>query len=46
VAALEKAIYEYLVAWNQDPKPFVWNATADIILAKVERCKELSVTGH
>lgn len=46
VAALEKAIYEYLAAWNQDPKPFVWRATADIILAKVERCKELSVTGH
>ena len=46
VAALEKAIYEYLAAWNQHPKPFAWNATADIILAKVERCKELSVTGH
>jgi transposase/DNA-binding CsgD family transcriptional regulator len=46
VAALEKAIYEYLAAWNQHPKPFAWNATADIILAKVERCKELRVTGH
>jgi transposase/DNA-binding CsgD family transcriptional regulator len=46
VAALEKAIYEYLAAWNENPKSFTWRATADIILAKVERCKELSVTGH
>ena len=46
VAALEKAIYEYLAAWNENPKPFTWRATADIILAKIERCKELTVTGH
>src|SRR6202171_1071580 len=45
VAALEKAIYEYLAAWDDNPKSFTWRATADIILAKVERCKELSVTG-
>lgn len=43
VQELEKAIYEYLAAWNEAPKPFVWKATADSILGKVKRCKELSV---
>ena len=46
VRELEKAIYEYLAAWNENPKPFVWKATADIILDKVRRCKELYVTEH
>ncbi len=30
-------IEEYLTAHNNDPKPFVWTATADDILAKVAR---------
>lgn len=30
-------IEEYLAAHNNDPKPFVWTATADDILAKVAR---------
>jgi len=30
--------------WNNQPKPFIWTATADVILDKVRRCKELSVT--
>jgi transposase len=30
-------IEEYLVAHNDDPKPFIWTATADDILAKVAR---------
>jgi transposase len=42
---LEKAIYHWLVGWNGDPTPFVWKATADVILDKVRRCKELSKTG-
>ena len=46
VQELEKAIYEYLAAWNEAPKPFVWKATADSILGKVKRRKELNVTGH
>jgi len=46
VQELEKAIYQYLAAWNQTPRPFIWRATADIILDKVRRCKELHVTGH
>ena len=39
VQELEKAIYEYLAAWNEAPKPFLWKATADSILEKVKRCK-------
>ena len=30
-------IQAYLDAHNNDPKPFVWTATADEILAKVRR---------
>ena len=42
---LEKAIYHWLANWNGDPAPFVWKASADVILDKVRRCKELSETG-
>ena len=31
------AIHEYLEASNQAPQPFVWTASAQDILAKVER---------
>ena len=41
---LEKAIYRCLASWNGDPTPFVWKASADVILDKVRRCKELSKT--
>ena len=30
-------IEDYLAAHNNNPKPFVWTATADDILAKVAR---------
>jgi len=43
---LEAAIYKWLATWNGDPIPFVWKASADVILDKVRRCKELSVTLH
>jgi transposase len=46
VRELEQAIYEWLVKWNHDPQPFAWKATADVILDKVRRCKELSGTAH
>jgi len=42
---LEKAIYQWLAHWNGDPTPFVWKASADVILDKVRRCKELTGTG-
>lgn len=34
------AINEFLAAWNQNPKPFVWTATVDSILAKLARCRQ------
>ncbi len=37
VEQLEAAIREFLDAWNEDPKPFVWKKTADEILANVGR---------
>jgi putative transposase len=46
VKELETTIYQDLAAWNQTPRPFAWIATADIILDKVKRCKELNVTEH
>jgi transposase len=42
---LEAAIYRWLANWNGDPTPFAWKASADVILDKVRRCKELSKTG-
>lgn len=46
VQELEQAIYQWLATWNDHPKPFVWMATADVILEKVRRCKELNGTQH
>jgi transposase len=46
VQELERAIYAWLASWNDAPKPFAWKATADVILDKVRRCKELTGTAH
>lgn len=37
---LEAAIEDFLAAWNDRPKPFVWTATVDSILAKLARCRQ------
>lgn len=37
---LTAAIAEFLSAWNENPKPFVWTATVDSILAKLARCRQ------
>ena len=42
---LEIAIYKWLANWNGAPTPFAWKASADVILDKVRRCKELTRTG-
>jgi transposase len=39
VPGLIASIEEYLQASNADPKPFVWQASVESILAKVARCK-------
>jgi len=44
-AELEQAIYKWLAQWNGSPAPFAWKASADVILDKVRRCKELTRTG-
>lgn len=43
VGQLEKAIQEYLNHYNENPKPFVWTADADLILGKIQRlCERIS----
>ena len=42
---LETAIYQWLAHWNGNPTPFAWKASAEVILDKVQRCKQLAVTG-
>ena len=46
VKELLAAIQEYLDAYNRAPKRFVWTKSADMILAKIERCKAALVTYH
>jgi transposase len=47
VAALEQAIVEYLANHNENPKPFVWTADADMILDRVKGvCERTSNSGH
>jgi transposase len=40
VEELVTAIHEFLNAWNEKPRPFVWTATVDSILAKLARCRQ------
>jgi putative transposase len=46
VAQLEHAIYQWLANWKTDPRAFVWTATADVVLDKVRRRKELAGAVH
>jgi transposase len=46
VSELVKAIYEYIEDNNKNPKPFVWKASVDSILNKINYCKELYGTLH
>src|SRR5450432_3961130 len=34
------AINEFLAAWNEKPRPFVWTATVDSIVGKLARCRQ------
>jgi transposase len=40
VEDLEKAIREFLAAWNEHPNPFVWTATVESIQVKLSRCRQ------
>jgi transposase len=40
VADLTEAITTWAAHWNEDPRPFVWKATAEDIIAKVRRGRD------
>lgn len=47
VKALEHAIQNYLDEHNENPKPFRWTATAELILKRVENhCQRTCDSGH
>src|SRR6266702_1886850 len=46
VPDLIQAIEQYLQAHNDDPQPFVWTASAEEILEKINRCKAILETLH
>jgi len=47
VRQLEKAIHDYLEEHNENPKPFVWTATADEIFGKITRlCEGINNSRH
>jgi len=46
VPQLVEVIQDYLKQYNQNPTKFVWTKDADMILAKIARCKEALGTAH
>lgn len=47
VKELVATIDSYVHQYNKHPHPFIWTATADSIIAKIERlCQRISDTGH
>jgi transposase len=46
VEELVQAINEYLEENNRQPKPFIWTASVEKILEKVNRCKAILETTH
>lgn len=47
VKDLEQAIMSYIEENNRHPKPFVWTATADLILGKVQGiCEQINQSPH
>ncbi len=40
MADLQQAIAEFLAAWNTDPRPFVWTATVNSIVGKLNRRRQ------
>ncbi len=46
VEQLQEAIQEFLDAYNENPRPFVWTASVNAILEKVGRCKAILETVH
>ena len=46
VPALKKAIKEFVAAYSENPRPFVWTKPAEEILRKLEIIKQALVTAH
>ncbi|AIK84986.1 hypothetical protein CGLAR1_06905 [Corynebacterium glutamicum] len=47
VQALEKDLRNWVKAWNEDPKPFIWTKTAEEILSSIARyLKRINGAGH
>ena len=47
VSELERAINEYICAHNLEPKPFIWTASAELILKRVQTfCARTCNSGH
>jgi transposase len=46
VEELVQAINEYLEENNRQPKPFIWTASVEKILEKVNRCKAILEAAH
>ena len=40
VPDLIAAIEEFMDSWNNNPKPFVWTASVDSIVEKLQRCRQ------
>ena len=40
VPDLIAAIEEFMASWNNNPKPFVWKATVQSIVEKLQRCRQ------
>lgn len=39
VPDLKQAIEEFMGAWNENPKPFVWTANVEDIIKKIDRAR-------
>jgi ABC-type oligopeptide transport system ATPase subunit len=47
VQALEKDIRDWVAAWNENPKPFIWTKTAEQILESLSRLlQRINGAGH
>jgi transposase len=46
VGELVVAIHPFIDTYNNDPKPFVWTASVEAILEKVNRCRAVCRTEH
>ena len=39
VPDLKQAIEAFMQAWNENPKPFIWSATVEDIIKKIDRAR-------